>query len=122
MADKDDPKKLDFLLREYMKTLDVRKTTDAWEETVRAAERARVEKERLEQERLRREAERAELTAKPTPQEVSEPKTEKGPEDYLYSPTFKLIDLTYEQAMALTSYMKAKGLRFVSIAKERREI
>lgn len=122
MADKERPEKLDFLLREYMKTLDVRRTTDAWEESERAAEQARIEKERLEQERLRREAERAELMAKPAPQEVSEQKTEKGPEDYLYSPTFKLIDLTYEQAMAITNYMKTNGLRFVSIAKERREI
>jgi hypothetical protein len=122
MADKDRPEKLDFLLREYMKTLDVRRTTDAWDESERAAEQARIEKERLKQERLRREAERAELMAKPAPQEVSEQKTEKGPEGYLYSPTFKLIDLTYEQSMAITNYMKTNGLRFVSIAKERREI
>lgn len=121
MADKERPEKLDFLLREYMKTLDVRRTTDAWEESERAAEQARIEKERLEQERQQREAKRAEVTAKPAPVETSEPKAEKGPEDYLYSPTFKLIDLTYSQAMDLTNYMKKNGLRFVSVAKERRE-
>lgn len=121
MADKDRPEKLDFLLREYMKTLDVRRTTDAWEEAERAAKQAEIEKERLEQERLRREAEQAEVAAKPAPVEAPEPKAEKGPEDYLYSPTFKLIDLTYSQAMDLTNYMKKNGLRFVSIAKERRE-
>lgn len=121
MADKERPEKLDFLLREYMKTLDVRRTTDAWEESERAAKQAEIEKERLEQERLRREAEQAEVAAKPAPVEAPEPKAEKGPEDYLYSPTFKLIDLTYSQAMDLTNYMKKNGLRFVSIAKERRE-
>lgn len=121
MTDKERPEKLDFLLREYMKTLDVRRTTDAWEESERAAEQARIEKERLEQERQQREAKRAEVTAKPAPVETSEPKAEKGPEDYLYSPTFKLIDLTYSQAMDLTNYMKKNGLRFVSVAKERRE-
>lgn len=121
MTDKERPEKLDFLLREYMKTLDVRRTTDAWEESERAAEQARIEKERLEQERQQREAKRAEMAAKPAPVEATEPKAEKGPEDYLYSPTFKLIDLTYSQAMDLTNYMKKNGLRFVSIAKERRE-
>ena len=121
MADKERPEKLDFLLREYMKTLDVRRTTDAWEEAERAAKQAEIEKERLEQERLRREAEQAEVVAKPAPVEAPEPKAEKGPEDYLYSPTFKLIDLTYSQAMDITNYMKKNGLRFVSVAKERRE-
>ena len=121
MADKDRPEKLDFLLREYMKTLDVRRTTDAWEESERAAEQARIEKERLEQERQQGEAKRAEMDAKPAPVEAPEPKAEKGPDDYLYSPTFKLIDLTYSQAMDLTNYMKKNGLRFVSVAKERRE-
>lgn len=123
MADKERPEKLDFLLREYMKTLDVRRTTDAWEESERAAEQARIEKERLEQERLREEEKRAEKAAKPEPQPVPEANEahELGPDDYLYSPTFKLIDLTYSQAMDLTNYMKKNGLRFVSVAKERRE-
>lgn len=123
MADKERPEKLDFLLREYMKTLDVRRTTDAWEESERAAERAKIEKERLEQERLREEEKRAEKAAKPEPQPVPEANEahELGPDDYLYSPTFKLIDLTYSQAMDLTNYMKKNGLRFVSVAKERRE-
>ena len=121
MADKERPEKLDFLLREYMKTLDVRRTTDAWEESERAAEQARIEKERLEQERQQRESKRAEMDAKPEPVEAPEPKAEKGPDDYLYSPTFKLIDLTYSQAMDITNYMKKNGLRFVSVAKERRE-
>ena len=123
MADKERPEKLDFLLREYMKTLDVRRTTDAGEESERAAEQARIEKERLEQERLREEEKRAEKAAKPEPQPVPEANEahELGPDDYLYSPTFKLIDLTYSQAMDLTNYMKKNGLRFVSVAKERRE-
>lgn len=121
MADKERPEKLDFLLREYMKTLDVRRTTDAWEESERAAEQARIEKERLEQERQQREAKRAEMAAKPAPVEATEPEAEDDPDDYLYSPTFKLIDLTYSQAMDLTNYMKKNGLRFVSVAKERRE-
>lgn len=122
MAEDVGPEKLDFLLAEYMKKLSLEDAVSAWKIHEEALKRAAVEKERIERERLQREAERAELTAKPAPQEVSESKTEKGPEDYLYSPTFKLIDLTYEQAMALTNYMKTNGLRFVSIAKERREI
>ena len=122
MADKERPEKLDFLLREYMKTLDVRRTTDAWEEAERAAERAKIEKERLEQERLREEEKRAETAAKPAPQPVPETNEEQEPEpdDYLYSPTFKMIDLTFKQAMDLTNYMRSNGLRFESIAKEKR--
>ena len=122
MADKERPEKLDFLLREYMKTLDVRRTTDAWEQSERAAERAKIEKERLEQERLREEEKRAEMAAKPAPQPVPETNEEHepGPDDYLYSPTFKMIDLTFKQAMDLTNYMRSNGLRFESIAKEKR--
>ena len=122
MADKERPEKLDFLLREYMKTLDVRRTTDAWEESERAAEQARIEKERLEQERLREEEKRAETATKLAPQPVPETNEEHepGPDDYLYSPTFKMIDLTFKQAMDLTNYMRSNGLRFESIAKEKR--
>lgn len=123
MADKERPEKLDFLLREYMKTLDVRRTTDAWEESERAAKQAEIEKERLEQERLRKEAEQAEMAAKPEPQPVPEANEahELGPDDYLYSPTFKVVDLTFQQAMDLTNYMKTNGIKFISIAKERRK-
>ena len=122
MADKERPEKLDFLLREYMKTLDVRRTTDAWEQAERAAKQAEIEKERLEQERLREEKKRTETAVKPEPQPVPETNEEHepGPDDYLYSPTFKMIDLTFKQAMDLTNYMRSNGLRFESIAKEKR--
>lgn len=119
------PEKIDFLIEHYMKTLDLNKTIAAWEDHVIAQENAKAERERLEQERLQREAYRAEMAAKRAETEAKQaeaPAAEEtdGPEAYLYSPTFKLIDLTYQEALDLTNYMKDHKLRFVSIAKEKR--
>ena len=114
--------KLELMLTEYMKRLSIDDAVKAWKGHVEAVKRAEQEKERLEQERLREEGKRAETAAKPEPQPVPETNEEHepGPDDYLYSPTFKMIDLTFKQAMDLTNYMRSNGLRFESIAKEKR--
>ena len=115
--------KLDLMLTEYMKRLSLDDAVKAWKDHEEAIKRAEQEKERLEQERLRKEAEQAEMAAKPEPQPVPEANEahELGPDDYLYSPTFKVVDLTFQQAMDLTNYMKTNGIKFISIAKERRK-
>jgi multidrug resistance efflux pump len=41
--------------------------------------------------------------------------------DYLYSPTFKVIDASYDQMIALMDYMKSAKISVESIAKEKRE-
>ena len=114
--------KLDLMLTEYMKRLSLEDAVKAWKDHEEAVKRAEQEKERLEQERLREEGKRAEMDAKPEPQPVPETNEvhEPGPDDYLYSPTFRMIDLTFQQAMDLTNYMRSNGLRFESIAKEKR--
>ena len=123
MAEDVGPEKLDLMLTEYMKHLSIDDAVKAWKDHVEAVKRAEQEKERLEQERLRKEAEQAEMAAKPEPQPVPEANEahELGPDDYLYSPTFKVVDLTFQQAMDLTNYMKTNGIKFISIAKERRK-
>lgn len=115
--------KLDLMLTEYMKRLSLDDAVKAWKDHEEAIKRAEQEKERLEQERLRKEAEQAEMAAKPEPQPVPEANEahELGPDDYLYSPTFKVVNLTFQQAMDLTNYMKTNGIKFISIAKERRK-
>lgn len=110
------PEKVDFLITNYMQTLDVSASLAAWERQEDAKRRAEEEKARMEAERTARE-ERARQQAETKPQEET---TEPGPNDFLYSPTFKMIDLTYGEAMDLTNYMKARGLKFESIAKEKR--
>ena len=111
------------MLTEYMKRLSLDDAVKAWKDHEEAIKRAIQEKERLEQERLRKEAEQAEMAAKPEPQPAPEANEahELGPDDYLYSPTFKVVDLTFQQAMDLTNYMKTNGIKFISIAKERRK-
>ena len=117
------PEKVDFLITNYMQTLDVSASLNAWERQEEAKRRAEEEKARMEAERLARE-EKARQQAETRPQSVpesEEPRPESSdPNDFLYSPTFKMIDLTYTQAMDLTNYMKSHGLRFESIAKEKR--
>lgn len=119
-----DAKMCEFMITEYMKTLDVQMCLDRWNEQVEAERRAEEAKARAEAIRLAREEEtrrRAEMAAqraaeesRPAPQEAPDPR------DFLYSPTFKMIDLTYDQAMDLTNYFKTKGLKFMSISKEKR--
>ena len=117
------PEKVDFLITNYMQTLDVSASLNAWEIQEEAKRRAEEEKARMEAERLARE-ERARQQAETRPQSAPEPEEPRpessDPNDFLYSPTFKMIDLTYAQAMDLTNYMKSHGLRFESVAKEKR--
>lgn len=125
-----DAKMCEFMITEYMKTLDVQTCLDRWNEQIEAERRAEEAKARAEAIRLAREEEtrrRAEMAAqraaeesRPAPQEDPAPEQEADPRDFLYSPTFKMIDLTYDQAMDLTNYFKAKGLKFMSISKEKR--
>ena len=117
------PEKVDFLITNYMQTLDVSASLNAWERQEEAKRRAEEEKARMEAERQARE-EKARQQAETRPQSTPEPETpipeKDDPNDYLYSPTFKMIDLTFTQAMDLTNYMKSHGLKFESIAKEKR--
>lgn len=125
-----DARMCEFMITEYMKTLDVQTCLDRWNEQVEAERRAEEAKARAEAIRLAREEEarrRAEMAAqraaeesRPAPQEDPAPQEAPDPRDFLYSPTFKMIDLTYDQAMDLTNYFKAKGLKFMSISKEKR--
>ena len=128
LSEFEDQTKRDWCITEYMKTLDTSATLRRWDEQKQAEERARAAKEELAREQAAREEEarkRAEMAAqqevqKPKPAEPEESKAE-DPRDYLYSPTFQLIDLTYDEAMDLTRYMQQKHLTFRSIAKERRK-
>lgn len=125
-----DAKMCEFMITEYMKTLDVQMCLDRWNEQVEAERRAEEAKARAEAIRQAREEEtrrRAEMAAqraaeesRPAPQEDPAPQEAPDPRDFLYSPTFKMIDLTYDQAMDLTNYFKNKGLKFMSISKEKR--
>lgn len=125
-----EPEKVDFLITNYMQTLDVSAALEAWNRNEEAKRRAEEEKARMEAERLAREErarQREEMRAHEDEMEqnvpIPEPQKEStalGPDDFLYSPTFKLVDLTYAQAMDLTRYMQEHGIKFISIEKEKR--
>lgn len=120
MAEDVGPEKLDFLLAEYMKKLSLEDAVSAWKEHEEAVKRAAQEKERIERERLQREAERAEIVTETQPQATAEPEPQLGREDYLYSPTYKMIDLTIEQAKELIRFFNDNHLQFEVLAKEKR--
>jgi len=123
-----EPEKVDFLITNYMQTLDVSAALEAWNRNEEAKRRAEEEKARMEAERLAREErarQQAEMRAQAEAEEEELPQpqaeaTALGPDDYLYSPTFKLVDLTYTQAIELTRYMQEHGIKFISIEKEKR--
>lgn len=123
-ANYQDVEMTDFMITDYMKTLDVQQSLQNWQAQVEAKERAEEAKRQAEAVRAAREEkarQEAEAKAQREAETVTPEETKAdGPRDYLYSPTFKMIDLTYDQAMALTNYMKENGLRFESIAKEKR--
>ena len=120
MAEDVGPEKLDFLLAEYMKKLSLEDAVSAWKIHEEAVKRAVVEKERIERERLQREAERAEIATETQPQATAEPEPQLSREDYLYSPTYKMIDLTFEQAKELIRFFNDNHLKFDLLAKEKR--
>ena len=120
MAEDVGPEKLDFLLAEYMKKLSLEDAVSAWKIHEEAVKRAAQEKERIERERLQREAERAEIVTETQPQATAEPEPQLSREDYLYSPTYKMIDLTLEQAKELIRFFNDNHLQFEVLAKEKR--
>lgn len=120
MAEDVGPEKLDFLLTEYMKKLSLEDAVSAWKIHEEAVKRAAQEKERIERERLQREAERAEIATETQPQATAEPEPQLSREDYLYSPTYKMIDLTLEQAKELIRFFNDNHLQFEVLAKEKR--
>lgn len=120
MAEDVGPEKLDFLLAEYMKKLSLEDAVSAWKIHEEAVKRAAQEKERIERERLQREADRAEIVTETQPQATAEPEPQLSREDYLYSPTYKMIDLTLEQAKELIRFFNDNHLQFEVLAKEKR--
>lgn len=138
-----DPVKTDFMIPDYLKTMDISSTMQNWERHEQALKAAEEERQRIEQERAeraarqaaeqaKREAEQAELAtaenvpaepgiAPQAPETAPQGQQKDDPNDYLYSPTFQMIDLTYAQALSLTNFMKNSGMKFRSIAKDRRK-
>ena len=117
-----DAKMCEFMITEYMKTLDVQVCLDRWNEQVEAERRAEEAKARAEAIRLAREEEtrkRAEMAAqkaaeevRPEPQEDPAPQEAPDPRDFLYSPTFGLEILNQVQTAELISYFKDQGLNY----------
>ena len=122
-----EPNEMNFCLEDYLKTLDISVTLQNWQRHIDDAKRAEEAKAQMEANRLAREeaqkANEAELAqsqaeAKDVAQTVHKQLTA---EDYLYSPTFKVIDASYDQMIALMDYLKNVHINFESIAKEKRE-
>ena len=125
-----DPKMVDFMITEYMKTFDVQTCLDRWNEQVEAERRAEEAKAHAEEVRLareeaaRRRAEEekriAEQNASKTDQE--QPKTEQksDPRDFLYTRTFRITDATYDQMLSIFNYMKNLGIQYETIEKNMR--
>lgn len=119
MFDENHPEKPERILTYYLMNLDVGTAVMRWDEELKA-------KERAEEEMARREAERQAVKETPRVEAVSEPQEEPeqkadDPNDWLYSPTFKCIDMTYRQAMRLTQFFKSENIRFQSLDKQRRK-
>jgi len=124
-----DHAKVDFLLTDYLQTLDVSTSIANWDRMEKARIAAEEEKARIA---AAEQAKRETAHAIPEPMEDFTSRIEQAPEtpktaaqddpnDYLYSPTFQMIDLTYAQALSLTNFMKNSGMKFRSIAKDRRK-
>ncbi len=129
-----DQERREFVLADYMQNLDMFEALERWNEhqaAKQAAERAQhaMEAERIRQEETQRQiaelmAQSQAQSAAPEPdpvQTVEAPAQQEDPNDYLYSPTFRLVDATYLQAMDITRYMKSNGIRYVSVQKFRRK-
>ena len=131
-----DTAKIDWMVIDYMKTLSLADSLQNWQEYEDAKKRAAEESARIEAERKARaeaiERAKAEEAARiPQPEPIAPPVPANEPtaapvaaddrDAWLYSPTFQMIDLTYAQAMALTTFMQENNMRFRSIAKDRRK-
>lgn len=118
---------MNFCMEDYLKTLDISATLQNWQRHVDDAKRAEEAKAQMEANRLAREeaqkANEAELAQSQA--ETREPSQTEQKQltafDYLYSPTFKIIDASYDQMIALMDYMKSAKITVNSIAKEKRE-
>lgn len=122
-----DNEKGNFMVPDYMKTLDIGASLANWErhqaekaryaEQMRRAEEARLEAERRAQEAAKARAE--EQAAKvETPQETAEtaPQTVK-----LYTLTFRMVDVPEEKVRALNHFLHDNGIRIKVTEKTIRE-
>lgn len=117
------PDEMNFCMEDYLKTLDLSATLQNWQRHVDDAKRAEEAKAQMEANRAAREEaqnEQAQLQAG-TEEHSQAAQKQLTAADYLYSPTFKVIDASYDQMMALMDYLKNVHINFKSIAKERRE-
>ena len=130
-----DPAKTDFMITDYMQTLNITASMQNWEQHEQARKAAEEERQRIEQERAeraaqmaaeqaRREAERAKQaqmenvpaepeTAPQAPKPAPQEPAKDNPNDYLYTREFKCIDMTYEQIWALNNFMKEMKIKFI---------
>ena len=121
---------LNFMSVDYLKTLNLSTTLSNWHEHVEQLKKAEEFKAQAEAHRKQQEKQndtKVEALAQPVNPSKNEEKVAKTanyeqlqPTDYLYSPTFKILDATYEQMMELTKFFKNNGIRFHSIAKEKK--
>jgi hypothetical protein len=142
-----EPNEMNFCLEDYLKTLDISVTLQNWQRHIDDAKRAEEAKAQMEANRLaREEAQKAEeAKAQMEANRLAREEAQKANEadlaqsqaeakdvaqaaqkqltasDYLYSPTFKVIDASYDQMIALMDYMKSAKISVESIAKEKRE-
>ena len=117
------PDEMNFCMEDYLKTLDLSATLQNWQRHVGDAKRAEEAKAQMEANRAAREEaqnEQAQLQAG-TEEHSQAAQKQLTAADYLYSPTFKVIDASYDQMIALMDYMKSAKITVNSIAKEKRE-
>ena len=118
-----EPDEMNFCMEDYLKTLDLSATLQNWQRHVGDAKRAEEAKAQMEANRAAREEaqnEQAQLQAG-TEEHSQAAQKQLTAADYLYSPTFKVIDASYDQMIALMDYMKSAKITVNSIAKEKRE-
>ena len=110
---------MNFCLEDYLKTLDISVTLQNWQRHIDDAKRAEEAKAQMEAQK-RQKAEQEQSQDKTREPSQTEQK-QLTAADYLYSPTFKVIDASYDQMVALMDYMKSAKISVESIAKEKRE-
>ena len=110
---------MNFCLEDYLKTLDISVTLQNWQRHIDDAKRAEEAKAQMEvQKRQKAEKEQSQDETREPSQTEQKQLTAA---DYLYSPTFKVIDASYDQMIALMDYMKSAKISVESVAKEKRE-
>lgn len=121
---------LNFMSVDYLNTLNFSKTVSNWSEHLEQLKKAETLRQQAEarkralEEEKQKEVQTLEQHENGAQNEKKQAKTENceqlQPTDYLYSPTFKIIDATYAQMMSLTKYFKDNGIKFQSISKEKK--